>query len=143
MSSRAFVSAVACVVFIAVLAGLLTIGSPGEARRDRYDERRYNDLAFLSQALLCENQRVASPALPEELTLEGLRSYCGGIEVLGPELIDEETGKRYSYTRSGDGEFVVCAEFHNAEKVARLRRSYPDSRSSFNPDEGCVRGQVR
>lgn len=128
---------------MAVLAGLLTIGSPGEARRDRYDQRRYEDLAFLSQVLLCENLRVSSPALPEELTLEGLRSYCGGIEVLGPELIDEETGEPYSYTRSGDGEFVVCAKFRDAEKAARLHHSYLDSRSSFNPADGCVRGQVR
>ncbi len=69
MHGRAFAIGMMAVVAAAVVAGLVAVGGPGEARRDRFDMRRYDDLAFIANALLCANKRIANPELPEKLTV--------------------------------------------------------------------------
>ena len=136
---------VAVVVFIAIIAGLFTVGGPDQARRDMFDLRRYEDLAEISYALGCSNWRVMQPTLPDELKVESLRAYCGGVEIGADVLLDNETGKPYVYERLSESEYSVCADFYDAQKTMQLgyRRFVVGVQSSFNPDTGCVTGRVK
>lgn len=143
MSHRTFAFGVAVLLLAAIVAGLLSVGGPGSARRDRYDLLRYQDLRFLETALKCTNWRILEPELPDELTLESLRSYCGGVEVEPDRLLDNETGKPYRYTKISEKEFSVCADFYDANSPMIKSRSVARTSLSFNPDTGCVSGRVR
>lgn len=143
MSHRAFAFGVAAFLLAAIVVGLLSVGGPESARRDRYDQLRYEDLRFLETALRCTNWRILGPELPDELTLGSLRSYCGGVEVDPDRLVDDETGEPYRYTKISEREFSVCADFYDANNPIIKSRSAVGVSSSFNPDTGCVGGRVR
>ena len=146
MSHRAFAFGIAAFLLAAIILGLLTVGGPGSAKRDRYDQLRYEDLRFLETALRCTNWRILEPELPDDLTLDSLRSYCGGVEVELAGLVDDETGEPYRYTKISEKEFSVCADFydaHNTINTITKSRSDFGASSSFNPDTGCVSGRVR
>ncbi len=143
MSHRALAFGVAAFLLAAIVLGLLTVGGPGSAKRDRYDQLRYEDLHFLETALRCTNWRISFPKLPDDLTLDSLRSYCGGVEVDGDRLVDDETGEPYRYTKISEKEFLVCADFYDARSTIIKSRSVFGASSSFNPDTGCVSGRVR
>ncbi len=143
MSHRALAFGVAAFLLAAIVLGLLTIGGPESAKRDRYDQLRYDDLHFLETALRCANWRILEPELPDDLTLDSLRSYCGGVQVGGDRLVDDETGEPYRYTKISEKEFSVCADFYDAHDTMIKNRSAVDGRGSFNPDTGCVSGRVR
>ena len=61
MSHRALAFGVAAFLLAAIVLGLLTVGGPGSAKRDRYDQLRYEDLHFLETALRCTNWRISFP----------------------------------------------------------------------------------
>lgn len=143
MSHRAFAFGVAAFLLAAIILGLLTVGGPESAKRDRYDQLRYEDLHFIETALRCANWRILDPKLPDELTLDRLRSYCGGMEVDEDRLVDDETGEPYRYTKISEKEFSVCADFYDAHDTLIKSRSAVGAIASFNPDTGCVSGRVR
>lgn len=144
MRRKVFMAGVSIAVLVAIIVGLFTVGGPDQARRDMFDQRRYEDLGEIAYALSCPNWRVRKPELPDELTLESLRSYCGGVQIAADVLLDNETGAPYVYDRKNGSEFSVCADFYDAEKTMRLGyRRYPDGvQTSFNPETGCVTGRV-
>jgi hypothetical protein len=143
MRGRSYAFLALAVVGAAVVAGLFTIGGPREARREKFDLQRYDDLAFIARSLLCANRRIAHPVLPEKLDVTSLRSYCSGIEVTAAQLTDKETGAPYAYTRKGDAAFSVCATFHDAKRIATLRPRGPNASFAFDPGAGCVSGRIR
>lgn len=143
MQGRAFAIGMLALVVAAVVAGLVAVGGPGEARRDRFDMRRYDDLAFIANALLCANRRIANPVLPEKLTVENLRNYCSGVRAVAAQLTDSETGRPFFYTRKSNEEFAVCATFHDAKKIATLRPASANTSFAFDPDAGCVTGRIK
>ena len=145
MNSKAFSLIVAAVVFAAIAAGLLTINGPFEARRDKFDKLRYQELTRLAKYLDCKNKRVVRPVLPSELSIYAFKSYCGGITIGAGDLKDNETGANYLYERKSDDAFSLCAQFYNANKVMRLRNAYGPIRQgfSFDPQSGCVSGRIR
>ncbi len=113
-----------------------------------FDLRRYADLTKISQALACPNWRVRRPTLPNELNVTTIRAYCGGTEIQAEVLQDNETGKPYVYNRISETQFSVCADFYDTEKTMRLSgqgmfRAFNGMQASFNPDTGCVTGQVQ
>ncbi len=127
----------------AVLVGVFMVGGPFKARQANLDEQRLEDLNLISSALRCSNWRILDPELPEEMTLESLRAYCGGVLVHDETLKDPETGDAYIYTRSSPTEYAVCATFYDADLASRDYRRYNSGRlSSFNPETGCITGKL-
>lgn len=86
-------------ILVALVVGIFTIGGPNEGRREAFDRRRYVDLTKISYALHCQNLRIDQPILPNELDLETIRAYCGGVEILAKVLLDNETGTPYAFSR--------------------------------------------
>lgn len=143
MSTRSFLSGAVSLVLLAILAGALVVGSPSQARRERFDEHRYQELAALADALICSQDKT-TPVLPVEMTVESLRSYCGGRNFQQPALVDDETNDPYKYSRLSGGEYSICAKFYDAGRTARLT-TYMSSKTgwAFNSASGCVTGRVR
>ena len=127
----------------AVVVGLFVAGGPFKARQENFDEQRLEDLNLISRVLQCSNWRIADPELPQEMTLETLRAYCGGVLIHDENLKDPETGTIYTYTRTSPTEYAVCAEFYDADLASRNYGRYNNGRlSSFNPETGCVTGRL-
>ncbi len=113
--------AVGAAAAVAVALGLLTVGLPGEARRERLDERRLEDLA----AIIAEAGRHAEAhdgALPQ--TLEEIGDRLPAQR----SLRDPVTGEPYAYEAAGPGRYRLCAEFDSAgphELPPRIERADP------------------
>lgn len=88
------------VAAVAVIAGLATVGGPGAARLERYDERRVRDVAELVNAI--ERHRIFTGNLPE--SLDAVRTDRAGR----PPIHDPETGAPYEYEVLADKRFRVC-----------------------------------
>jgi hypothetical protein len=141
MSSRTFLLGAVGATLLAVLVGAYVVGSPYEARRQTFDDRRYQELSVLARTLLCLSDNVT--VLPSESTPESLRSYCGARGPQPSAFRDDETGELYRYTRKSDEEYSVCAKFHNAARTARLNYIAPNERWSFDANTGCITGRIR
>ena len=91
------------VAAVAVIVGLATVGGPGAARLERYDERRVRDVAELANAI--ERHRIFTGSLPESLDdVRAARSAPPGP----PPTRDPDTGAPYDYEVLGDKRFRVC-----------------------------------
>ena len=93
----------ALVVVVAVVAGIVVVGSPAEQRTQRLDERRVGDLASIVQAAdLYWTRHAQLPTSLNELTSEpGTRLRTN----------DPETNASYEYRRLDASSFEVCAQF--------------------------------
>jgi type II secretory pathway pseudopilin PulG len=93
----------ALVVVVAVVAGIVVVGSPAEQRTQRLDERRVGDLASIAQAAdLYWTRHAQLPTSLNELTIEpGTRLRAN----------DPETNAPYEYQRLDASSFEVCAQF--------------------------------
>lgn len=131
----------AAILVAAIVAGIVTIKGPFDARHLKLDQRRYADLSNIARALRCPSRKAPNPALPADLTVESLRAYCGGWSVRSNHLVDVETGKPYRYDRRSDRDFALCADFHNAEKLDRLTITGRHE-TAFDPETGCIVGRV-
>jgi hypothetical protein len=141
MSTRSFLLGAIGVALLAVLVGAYFVGSPHEARRRTFDNRRYVELEVLAGALQCASDKTV--VLPVELTVQSLRSYCGARNIQPPMFTDDETGEPYAYVRKSDEQYSICAKFYDASRTAHLRYSNPNSRWSFDTAAGCLTGTIR
>ncbi len=91
---------IAAVAAAAVVVALVTVGGPGTARLERYDERRVRDMTELVNAI--ERHRIFAGRLPG--SLGEVRAGLSGR----PSITDPETGAPYGYEVLGDGRFRVC-----------------------------------
>jgi len=142
MTDRAFLIGAVALTLAAGLVGIYTVGGPSWSRREILDQRRFEDIIELANALRCWNVKV-TPVLPAELTVESLRSYCDGRNVSRATLTDNETGEAYRYTRVSDTEFSICAKFNDAARAERLWYYGTGEGWAFNASTGCVTGKVR
>jgi len=101
-------------VGLAVITGLVVMGSPGEARARRLDERRVADLRRITYAI--NVYRTGHDRLPESLR----------ALVQDPEARlraqDPATGESYEYQVLGPRTYAVCARFERADPDS----SYPE-----------------
>lgn len=143
MSGKAFYLGAAIAIVVAIFAGIWTVGGPIAARDDRFDQRRYEDLREIALALHCSNWRISQPVLPEKLDIESIRAYCGGVQITPDVLVDNETGVPYTYRKTGENDYAVCAVFHDADRTMRLNyQGLPIWNAAFDPDTGCVTGRT-
>lgn len=103
----AVVGSIAAVV-AAVVAGLWSIGSPGEQRLRRFDERRVSDLTQLSQAVYrYHGDQHALPGNASDL-VNGRR--------LSRLPLDPSTEEPYEYRVNGERQFELCAVFDRSSR---------------------------
>jgi hypothetical protein len=100
--SRAGVAATIAAL-LAIIAGLITLGTPSHARERRLDELRIADLARVSQSV--DEHWAKHGALP--LTLDSLVSQ----QQLDRVPTDPKTGAAYTYLPSGERSYRLCATF--------------------------------
>ena len=112
--SRAGVAATIAAV-LAVIAGLITLGTPSHARERRLDELRTQDLARLSNAV--DEYWSKHAALP--LTLDSLVSQ----RQLDRVPRDPETNAPYAYLPSGERSYRLCATFTQPSDSSSSRDS--------------------
>ena len=98
--------AVAALVAVSILAGFLIIGTPGQARQQRLDAQRVQDLMSIQwEVVNYWQQKQRMPA-----SLADLEDPISGYS--SPR--DPETGEPYAY-RPGQGtSFALCATFASA-----------------------------
>ena len=101
----AFAAAAALAVIGAVVAGLIVLGSPGEQRARRLDDRRLDDL------------REIAGAVDLHWTRDG--RLIASVEEVRAELRpssdrDPETGEPYFYEPLGGDRYRLCATFNRA-----------------------------
>ena len=95
----------ACVlVFGTLISGFVLLGSPMTARALRFDDRRANDLSSI-QSYLTYSYWQQKGSLPTALA--DLRDPISGFMVPN----DPETGKPYTYEKTGVMSFKLCAYF--------------------------------
>lgn len=101
--------AVGVLVAVTILSGFVIVGTPGDARLARLDQRKVNDLQSIqSQITYYYQQKQALP--PTLSALEDPLSYY--------QLpVDPETGEAYGYRTLGALSFELCATF-NRESTA-------------------------
>jgi hypothetical protein len=141
MNGRLFLWLAISAVCAGVVAGLLAIGGPVQGRSDRFDAKRIEDLRLLVRVLDCQGNSDTAAPLPEVLTVEALQDRCGHGRIASHHLFDDETAKPYSYERTGDRSFRICATFHDAERAERLNPRDLDI-ARFDPTTGCVSGMM-
>ena len=107
----------------AVVAGLVVLGSPADARRQRIDEHRVSDLQRLSSAIDVQWNRTGQ--LPENAAAIGTPN--------GPALPrqDPATGAGYEYHVIAAAQYELCATFDAASEDAPGFWSHGPGRMCF------------
>jgi hypothetical protein len=95
------------IVTAAIVAGLFVIGGPGEARLERLDVERIEDLRRIEQAV--DEVWRRGNALPP--SLDSLRAAG---RLMSDDLIDPTTGESYDYRVLSDSTYELCATFDRA-----------------------------
>lgn len=127
--SRLIVSLACVLVFGSIIGGFALVGSPMKARDLRFDDRRVSDLTSVQwQIVNFWQQKGELPA-----SLDGLNDAISGYAV----PVDPQTGEAYSYQKTGDLSFRLCAEFalSSDESLSGRRESsiaYPSGFDSRN-----------
>lgn len=135
--------AVGTAVAATVAIALWITGGPMSARLERLDAARYQELRELARLLRCGKQSGSSGSLPETLSVDSLRNYCGGVERHASDLTDNETGEPYSYERLNDREFKICAKFYDTKFAERRHHYLAVPGSFFDYETGCISGSIR
>jgi hypothetical protein len=100
---RILLGVVLVVVVTAVMAGFMIAGSPAQARLERLDERRVQDLSLVRESVNIYWNRHSS--LPATL------ADAAGDSGLPPIPTDPTTKQAYGYRVTGPKTFELCAEF--------------------------------
>ena len=114
--SRAGIAA-SIAALLAIIGGLITLGTPSHARERRLDELRVEDLARVSESV--DEYWTKHGALP--LTLDSLVAQ----QQLDRVPADPKTALPYTYLPSGARSYRLCATFTQPSDSAS-RRGYVD-----------------
>lgn len=119
--------AIATLAVIAILGGLLLIGGPEQARKERRDQQRHADLAAMTGLVRCLADRNGGQ-LPQTLAAE---PDCNGQI----RMTDPGGGAPYRYQVTGPDSYQLCADF---ELPQERRIGWMDRDA-----DGCVRREYR
>ena len=110
----------AAAVAVAVVAGLVALGSPATQRLERLDARRAQDLDAISRAI--DRYEATHERLPA--TLDELRQ-ASDVQVA---ITDPVTREPYGYQAGEGTAYELCATFERATVEREFRRGRPFSR---------------
>ena len=113
--------ALALLSLAVIVAAVLTIGGPEQARAERRDAQRMTDLHTLGRHLTC--------LLDQELELGDTSDTCPPP----PQVADPKTSDPYQITRTSHVIFRVCANFERPTHAETL--TY---RADFDREAGCL-----
>jgi hypothetical protein len=127
-----FVTGASIVVLVAIVAGLVVMGSPAQIRRVRLDQDRVRDLRNIANEVAV--YRRASGNLPRslaELQQDGRLSYL--------RLVDSAGGPTYEYRPEGTDAYELCTRFDSASLDPTRREdpevwNHPAGRHCFRRD---------
>ncbi|MFA6273033.1 MAG: DUF5671 domain-containing protein [Candidatus Paceibacterota bacterium] len=104
----------AIVVLVSIIGGFLIMGTPGEARAQRFDDQRVSDLQNIQWQMV--NFWQLKQKLPA--TLAELEDPISGFRI----PVDPDTNTTYEYSVTGQTSFSLCATFSrdNVGEVAKL-----------------------
>ena len=125
MTSRGWSALAICLLAaLAISAGLAVIGGPSEARKERRDRKRDDDLSDLTMLVRCLAE-ADGKRLPARLVPGGACPWQGA-------LTDPLTGHPYRYQVTGPRSYLLCADYERPEdRAPALRR---------HDVQGCVQG---
>lgn len=122
-----------CLVAGALVAGLLVVGGPTQARHQKFDQTRMRDLQQLAEAIDCK----IPVQIPLELNEDQIQAVCKGADKLN-SLTDPNTKELYDFQLI-DGELKICATFYDLaelKKTWRFRTGHPEL--EFGEKAGCI-----
>jgi len=100
-------------VTLAVIAGMVFMGSPAEQRTLRFDERRVGDLRQLSNAVQNHwRRRNELPARADDI-VDG--------QMMTRLPLDPTSGQPYDYRVTEPGKFELCATFSRRSRAEDSR----------------------
>ena len=116
---------------LVVIGGLILLGTPSHARERRLDEMRVDDLASLSSAI--DQYWAKRAALPD--SLDSLVS----AQQLDRVPKDPGTNTPYTYLRSGERSYRLCATFQHPSDTSAITRApnvifYPNGNAQYVSD---------
>lgn len=114
--------AIGLLAVLAIVGGLILTGGPGQARKERRDRQRENDLSNLSAMVTCL-ARENGNRLPKTIAPD---PQCDWQVVLE----DGFTGQSYRYQVTGPRSYRLCAEFELPPTGPRTRGARDDA--------GCI-----
>lgn len=128
-NSRVLAAIVSAAVVAVVIRALVLIGPIGEQRKMKFDARRVSDFQQIASSI--DAYAGTHKALPE--SLRKLEKEQG----LPLPIIDQETGKAYTYKVISDDTYELCAQF-SGESRERF-----DYRWGHKAGPACFRLRVR
>lgn len=103
LGTKVFLATIVIVVAASVGYGIFLLGSPGEQRLIRFDQRRVSDLDNIARTI--DAYWETNEELPKSLEdLSDPRYFVRAIE-------DPDTGETYDYRVLGEAEYELCAVF--------------------------------
>ncbi len=94
---------VGALVVASIIAGFFIVGTPGEAREQRLDDQRVQDLSSLQSQILSFYQ--------QKQVLPGSLAQLADPTLYYSVPVDPETGTAYEYRKTADLGFELCATF--------------------------------
>ncbi len=103
---------VGILALVTIIAGFFIVGTPGEARKARFDDQKVADLRTIGSSVTqyWQNKRVLPTTLNDLDT-----SYVN--EGYGRTPTDPQTGTSYSYRPTGATSFELCATFNQPTRT--------------------------
>lgn len=114
---RMFVWIGSAIVVLAFVWGLFVVGSPAYGRQQRLDEVRLSDLRAIQSEvfnIVYENNPYSTPAVPEQPVPETLEEAAAHAMYQKLSIQDPETQLPYTYKKTGNYVFQLCATFDTA-----------------------------
>jgi len=108
---------VGALVIVAILAGFLIVGTPQQARLYRVDQQKVYDLQNIQSQIVTYWQQKQT--LPSQLSEVNDPLY--GMTV----PVDPETGAQYTYTRTSNSSFKLCADFNMSSRGGEQSYTMP------------------
>lgn len=127
-----FVTLVVLVVGAAVTAGLILVGPPSEARLERLDARRVEDLQRLSR--LIDVHWAKHGRLPASLDKLDAEPHADVIK-------DPATGQPYEFRSTGEKRYELCAVFNRETSPGPYQ--YGEEFWEHGAGRGCFSREVR
>lgn len=108
---------VSLVVLAFVIWGVVLAGSPFQARLERFDQQKVNDLQLIQSHVI--DYWINTESLPENLTQ--VEDAVRGVRI----PTDIQTGANYQYNALGELSFELCALFNTASTETESLMEFP------------------
>jgi hypothetical protein len=112
-AGAAFVAVASVIVGCAIVAGVLVVGPPWEARKQKLDEIRVRDLMQLTFKI--DQYFLVNKVLPESLA-----DLLKSPSTTPSNWKDPETGSAYDYLPRSPPDYQLCATFQTKVQSEKL-----------------------